>query len=161
VSSRVAGDTGGQLPADRLNTGLVAIVAALWIGALLAPDLATCTYGEPEWGRGYVTLVTGWAAPRMIFWHPSFAMFAWYGNVLLLMCMARMISGRPPVLPYAISGLMLAVSALAPVSFYSEARGADPLCARGPGFWLWLASFGVTAAAAAWEQWRWRPASAR
>ena len=97
----------------------------------------------------------------MMFWHPSVGMFAWYANVFLLICMARMTVGRAPRLQHALPGLVLALTALAPLSFYSEARGQDPLCARGPGFWLWIAAFAVTAAAAVWERSRWRPLSAR
>jgi hypothetical protein len=160
VPSQFAGET-GELSANRLNAGVFAIVAALWIGALIAPDLATCTYGQPEWGRGYITLLTGWAGPLMMFWRQSLGMFAWYGNVLLPICMARMLSGRAPAVQHAIPGLVLALTALAPLSFYSEARGVDPLCGRGPGFWLWLAAFAVAAAAATWERSRWRPASAQ
>src|SRR5690242_1184183 len=81
VPSRWAGDTGGLLPANWVNAALFAIVAALWIGALVTPDLATCAYGKPQWALGYVTLITGWAGPLMMFWHPSVGMFAWYANV--------------------------------------------------------------------------------
>jgi hypothetical protein len=151
---------GGLLPQYGLNAALFAIVAALWIGALVTPDLATCAYDRPLWAPGYVTLITGWAGPLMMFWHPSIGMFAWYANVLLLICMARMLAGRAPPLPYAVSGLILALTALAPLYFYSEARGEDALCGRGAGFWLWISSFVVTAAAAAWENARWRPLSA-
>jgi len=160
VPSRWAGDTGGWSPAHRLNTGLFAIVATLWIGAMVTPDLATCAYGEPLWALGYQTLITGWAGPLMVFWHPSIGMFAWYANVFLLISMVQMFRGRAPAAPNAVSGLLLALSALAPISFYSEARGEDALCARGPGFWLWIAAFVVTAAAAVWENSRCRPASA-
>lgn len=161
MPSQSAGDTGGLLSANRLNAGLFAIVATLWIGALSSPDLATCAYDRPQWALGYMTLITGWAGPLMMFWHPSVGMFAWYANVFLLICMARMIAGRAPRLQHAVPGLMLALTALAPLSFYSEARGQDPLCARGPGFWLWIAAFAVTAAAAVWEGSRWRPLSAQ
>ena len=160
MPSRLAGDMGGLLSANKLNAGLFAIVAALWIGALVTPDVATCAYGQPLWAPGYVTLVTGWAGPLMMFWHPSFGMFAWYANLLLWVCMARMLTGHAPPLPYAVPGLMLALTALAPLYFYSEARGEDPLCGRGPGFWLWISAFAVTAAVAVWEGSRWRPASA-
>jgi hypothetical protein len=160
VPSRWAGDTGGLLSANRLNAALFAIVAALWVGALVSPDLATCAYGRPQWALGYVTLITGWAGPLMMFWHPSVGMFAWYANVLLAICMARMLAGRAPPLPYAASGLLLALTAFAPLYFYSDASGEDPLCGRGPGFWLWMSAFAVTATAAAWESSRWRPLSA-
>jgi hypothetical protein len=160
VPSQFAGDTGGWLPAHKINTALFAIVATLWIGAMATPDLATCAYGAPQWALGYQTLLTGWAGPLMVFWHPSFGMFAWYANAFLLICLVQMFRGRAPAAPHAVSGLMLALSALAPLTFYSEARGEDVLCARGPGFWLWIAAFAVTAAAAVWESSRWRPASA-
>jgi hypothetical protein len=160
VPSQWAGDTGGWLTASRLNIGLFAIVATLWTGAMVTPDLATCAYGEPLWALGYQTLLTGWVGPLMVFWHPSFGMFAWYANVFLLICLVQMFRGRAPAAPHAVSGLMLALTALAPISFYSEARGEDALCARGPGFWLWIAGFVVTAAAAAWESSHPRPASA-
>jgi hypothetical protein len=87
-------------------------------------------------------------------------MFAWYANVLLAICMARMVAGRAPPLSYALPGLMLALTALAPLYFYSDASGEDALCGRGPGFWLWVSAFALTAAAAAWEGSRWRPLSA-
>lgn len=161
VPSRWAGDTGGSASASRFNTALFAIVAALWIGSLVTPDLATCAYGRPRWALGYVTLIMGWAGPLMMFWHPSVGMFAWYANVLLLVPMARMLAGRAPPMPYAAPALMLALTALAPLYFYSEGRGEDALCARGPGFWLWISAFAVTAAAAAWESLRWRPLSAQ
>jgi hypothetical protein len=74
--------------------------------------------------------------------------------------MVQMLRGRPPALPHALSGFMLALTAFAPLYFYSYARGEDVLCGRGPGFWLWLSSFAVTAAAALWEYWHWRPLSA-
>ncbi len=160
MPSQWAGDTGGLLSAQKINAGLFAIVATLWVGAMVTPDLATCAYGRPQWALGYQTLLTGWAGPLMVFWHPSFGMFAWYANVLLLICLARMMTGRAPAVQYAVPGLMLALTALAPLSFYSEARGEDALCARGPGFWLWIAAFAITAAAAVWESSRWRPASA-
>ena len=160
MSSQWAGDTGGWLSAQKINGGVVAIVATLWIAAMVTPDLATCTYGEPRFAPGYEALITGWAGPLMMFWHPSFGMFAWYANVLLVICMAHMLRGRPPALSHALPGLMLALTALAPLYFYSDARGEDALCARGPGFWLWISSFAVTAAVAVWESSRWRPASA-
>ena len=160
MPSQWAGDTGGLLPAQKVNAGLFAIVAALWISAMLTPDLATCAYGAPQWAPGYETLLTGWAGPLMLFWHPSFGMFAWYANVFLGICMVQMLRGRPPALHHALSGLMLALTAFAPLYFYSDARGEDALCGRGPGFWLWIAAIAVTAAAALWEHSRWRPASA-
>lgn len=160
VPSHHAGDTGGSLPAQKINAGLFAIVAALWIGSLAMPDIATCAYGQPQWAPGYETLITGWAGPLMVFWHPSFGMFAWYANVFLLICLSHMLRGRPPALHHAVSGIMLALTAFAPLYFYSDARGEDALCARGPGFWLWLSAFVVTAAAAVWEGSRWRPLSA-
>lgn len=161
MPSQWAGDTGGLLSANRINAGLFAIVATLWIGALVTPDVATCAYGAPLWALGYVTLITGWAGPLMMFWHPSVGMFAWYANVLLLLCMVRMLRGRAPALQHAVPGLMLALTALAPLYFYSDARGEDALCARGPGFWLWIAAFAVTAATAVWENSRWRPLPAQ
>jgi len=160
VPSQWAGDTGGVLSAQRINAGVFAIVAALWIAAMLTPDLATCAYGRPQWAPGYETLITGWAGPLMMVWHPSFGMFAWYANVFLLLSLAQMLRGRSPALHYALPGLMLALTAFAPLYFYSYARGEDALCARGPGFWLWLSSFAVTAVAAVWEHSRWRPLSA-
>jgi hypothetical protein len=160
VPSQWAGDTGGSLSAQKINAGLFAIVAALWIGAMLTPNLATCAYGQPQWAPGYQTLITGWAGPLMMLWHPSFGMFAWYANVFLLITMVQMLRGRPPALHHAVTGLMLALTAFAPLYFYSDARGEDALCARGPGFWLWIAAFAVTAAAALWEHSRWRPLSA-
>lgn len=159
MPSRWAGDTGGLPSQSRLNAGLFAIVAALWIAALMTPDLATCAYGQPQFAPGYETLITGWAGPLMMVWHPSFGMFAWYANVFLLISMARMLRGRAPALHHAMPGLMLALTALAPMYFYSDARGEDALCARGPGFWLWMSAFAVTAAAALWEGSRWRPLS--
>ena len=160
MSSQWAGDTGGWVSAQKINGGLCAIVATLWITAMVTPDLATCAYGEPQFAPGYETLITGWAGPLMMFWHPSFGMFAWYANVLLMICMVQMLRGRPPALQWALPGLMLALTALAPLYFYSDVRGEDALCARGPGFWLWISSFAVAAAAAIWESSRWRPASA-
>jgi len=151
VPSRWAGDTGGLLSASRVNAALFAIVAALWVSALATPNLAVCVYGPPQWGFGYHTLITGWAGPLMVFWHPSVGMFAWYANVLLLIAMARMLRGHAPPLRLAVPGLALSLTALAPLYFYSEARGQDALCARGPGFWLWIAAFAVTAAVALWE----------
>jgi hypothetical protein len=160
VPSQWAGDTGGSLSAQRINAGVVALVAALWIAALVTPDLATCAYGPPQYAPGYETLITGWAGPLMVFWHPSFGMFAWYANVLLVVATVQMLRGRPPALHYALPGLALALTAFAPLYFYSSARGEDALCARGPGFWLWLSGFAVTAVAALLEHGRWRPASA-
>jgi len=160
VPSRwAAGDTGGLLSQHKLNAALFAIVATLWIGSLVTPDIATCVYGEPLWAPGYETLITGWAGPLMMFWHPSFGMFAWYANVFLLISMVRMITGRAPTLHHALPGLMLALTAFAPLYFYSTPRGEDALCARGPGFWLWIAAFAVTAVVAVWENSRWRPLS--
>lgn len=160
MPSRQAGDTGGFLPAHKVNNGLFAIVAALWVGAMVTPNLATCAYGAQQWAPGYETLVTGWAGPLMMFWHPSYGMFAWYANLFLVVCMVQMMRGRPPALHHALPGLMLALTSFAPLYFYSDARGEDALCGRGPGFWLWIAAFAVTAAAAVWENSRWRPASA-
>ena len=160
VPSRYAGDTGGMLSAQKINAGLFAIVATLWIAAMVTPDLATCAYGRPQFALGYEALIKGWAGPLMMFWHPSFGMFAWYANVPLAICMVQMLRGDPPTLQWALPGLALALTAFAPLYFYSDARGEDALCARGPGFWLWICSFAVTAAAAVWENSRWRPAMA-
>jgi hypothetical protein len=52
VPSQWAGDTGGWLSAQRINAGLFAIVATLWIGAMVTPNIATCAYGQPAMGAG-------------------------------------------------------------------------------------------------------------
>ena len=68
MPSQSAGDTGGLLSANRLNAGLFAIVATLWIGALSSPDLATCAYDRPQWALGYIVLRTSRAPPPLGLW---------------------------------------------------------------------------------------------
>jgi hypothetical protein len=117
------------------------VALALWTAALFAPFQIRClihclNLPLHDEHAGYWILALGW------FLGPLSLSLAWYVNVPLFICVTRLGLGRHPGTRTTIVGLILALTALLPVTGVDiETSGWATL--RGPAIWLWLLSFCV------------------
>jgi hypothetical protein len=133
----------------RVNLAIAICATGLWLASLVTPALKTCSEGHVSWVDGYGILFFGWLGPLMLLLHPAaVGMIAWYANILLLPNLAKMVSGRTADLWFATPALLLALTSLSPLYFWNEVVGDYPICSRGIGYWLWIAAFAATFAAA-------------
>jgi hypothetical protein len=68
-------------------TGVVA--AALWIGSLFLPALATCPGANEQWYDGYYLLLFG-------MFGVSFGILGWYANMPFIAAVAMLLRGTVP-----------------------------------------------------------------
>ncbi len=133
------------LPTSRLyrTAGITSLL--LWVTSLFAHNNDM---------SGWEILKSGWLLPLLSI--PAaltnslalISCFAWYANFFFFGCIAYLIRGNHPAFKTTSIGLILALSALAPVYTISEAdmRSGPAEYIRGPAIWLWLSSFAIIGA---------------
>ena len=118
----------------------------LWLGSLFFPALGTGTAASPHWYYGFFILIQG--PIGIVFLEPG-----WYANVFFVCSLIGLFRGR---LKYSYSdgaGLLLALSSLQPLQISGHGGSYDgEVCTRGPGFWMWLASFVTILAGSLWAR---------
>ena len=116
---------------------IVAIISAtLWVGSLFFPAVATCSQGIPVWVSGMSILGSGW-------WGIMSGTFGWCANIIIIIAFIKAVFGKPLRILLVLLACFVASTALLPFNIYSNQSGLEPVCMRGIGFWMWLASFYV------------------
>lgn len=116
-------------------------ILVLFSAALLSPSFqymnAGRTLGESlEVGKGWQLAAFGWIGPIGL-------CFAWFANIPLVVCVLKMLRGRPPGRRVSMVAACLALSVLLPHLILSFADGWHTGYLRGPAVWLWLSCFGI------------------
>lgn len=125
----------------RMQLFVAALLAvSFWLMSLFA-DVQIYGPGRSMVG-GWFLLAVGWFAG------PLSLSVAWYANIPLFVCLWRMLLGRLPNFWLASIALSIALSSLLPMLM-----GNMVTLVRGPGVWLWLASFLVIWIPPAFMRW--------
>jgi hypothetical protein len=125
----------------RRTGGIIAL--ALWVASLTQPAMWKCNNDRTAI-MGYDVAWAGWIDIVEL-------QLGWFANPFMLWVMGRlMLSNRAGLWP-AIIGLGLAICAFWWNTIGSE-MGNQPLCGRGPGFYLWIACAVLLAAIALAER---------
>ena len=127
--------------------GLGLLAAALWVGSLFA-DMGIYPLGNgvSHEDSGWVLLRWGWIGPLVL-------SVAWFGNILLLICIVMLLCGRIPNFVLATVSLGIAASGLLPIVGLDPRWDVPLSLVRGPAVWLWLASFVIVWLPAAHSRW--------
>jgi hypothetical protein len=132
---------------DLALAGLGLLAAAIWVGSLFADmGIYPLAHDVPHVDRGWVLLRYGWLGPFVL-------SVAWYGNILLLICIAMLLCGRAPSFALATVSLGIAASSLLPIVGLDGRWGVPWSLVRGPAVWLWLASLVIAWLPAAHSRW--------
>jgi hypothetical protein len=120
-----------------------AVAAALWIGSLFLPALATCPGANEQWYDGYYLLLFG-------MFGVSFGILGWYANIPFIAAVAMLLRGTVPNIFLSGVALVLALSTFNHLRLAPDEGHMDPVCARGPGFWMWLCAVVIVFSVSAW-----------
>lgn len=131
----------------------VLISLTLWSAALFAPIYLSYPIGRvglddlvPDYPfAGWRLLLLGWLGPLLC--APG-----WYANIPFAISIIRSLSGHPVGRPMAMTGIVLAATALAPFRYLNFESGVVIwYFLRGPALWLWLGALGLMWLPAIWK----------
>jgi hypothetical protein len=112
------------------------IMGLLWCASLFFDVFISCDRSNVS---AKTVLIFGWAGYAI-----SPATLGWFGNIFLLPCFVMSLFKHPPHPVAALLAITCALTSFRVTSVpEDEAGNVNHICGYGPGFWLWMASYGI------------------
>ena len=128
------------------SRALVLFATLLWGLAIAFPAIRTYTRSHGptyiNWFDNFTVLALGWGGL-------IFGQLGWFANPMLVANAIALWRGRQVTRGIWIVQIVLAGWSLIPTELGHNEAFTEPVCAYGPGFWLWMASQAIVIATAA------------